>query len=244
MNLKFSKRWVAASFAVLTLMANTTQAVDKKEGWDTSLAVGFNLTSGNSDTLLATVRINTEREWEKDIWRLGAGAALGKSEGDTTTERADAGAEYQHLFTERVYGGLRADALHDGTADLSYRFTVGPSVGYYFIKTDLTRLSGEIGPSFVAERIGGENSSYCALRLGERFDRKLSATAKVWQTIEVLPQIDDFDNYLANFEVGIEAALNNKLSLRVVFQDKYDNQPAAGKKHNDMAVISSLVYKF
>jgi putative salt-induced outer membrane protein YdiY len=46
-----------------------------------------------------------------------------------------------------------------------------------------------------------------------------------------------------NAEAGIEAAINTSLSLRFVVQDRYDSQVPADRKENDLAVISSLVYK-
>jgi hypothetical protein len=47
-------------------------------------------------------------------------------------------------------------------------------------------------------------------------------------------------------EVGVEAALTkgNKLSLRTVIQDNYNNVPAAGRLRNDLKLIASLAYKF
>jgi hypothetical protein len=32
--------------------------------------------------------------------------------------------------------------------------------------------------------------------------------------------------------------------LRAVLQDTYDNEPALGRKHNDIKLITSIVYKF
>ena len=57
-------------------------------------------------------------------------------------------AQYNRLFTERVFGYLRLDGLHDAIADIEYRFTFSPGVGYYFIKNAQTTLSGEAGSVF------------------------------------------------------------------------------------------------
>jgi putative salt-induced outer membrane protein len=238
-----SWRLVGLVVAAVTLALGWVYA-DRKERWDSSAALGFNLTAGNSDTVLFTLQVQTEREWEKDLWRLGATASYGENDGDKSTERAGAFAEYQRLLTERLYAGLKLEVARDAIADVEYRATISPALGYYFIKSERTQLSGEIGPSFVLEKTGDGTKEYVALRLGERFEHKFNDRAKMWQTAEIFPQVDDVENFIARAELGTEAALNSKLSIRVVVKDEYDNQPAAGRKSNDVAVISSLVYKF
>jgi hypothetical protein len=89
---------------------------------------------------------------------------------------------------------LRFDAVHDDIADLDYRFVLSPLVGYYFIKTATTFLSGEVGPSFVHEKQGGDEMSYVGARVGQRFEHKFKNTAKIWESLEWIPQVDDFDN--------------------------------------------------
>jgi hypothetical protein len=82
------------------------------------------------------------------------------------------------------------------------------------------------------------------LRVAERFEHKLSDRAKIWQTLEYLPQVDRFSNYIINGEVGVEAGLTAKLSLRAWVQDTYDNEPAADRLKNDFKLFSGVAYKF
>ena len=62
--------------------------------------------------------------------------------------------------------------------------------------------------------------------------------------MEFLPQVDRPDNFLVNTEVGAEAALTKRLSLRTVVQDNFANDPAPGRKDNDVKLVSGLAYKF
>jgi putative salt-induced outer membrane protein YdiY len=152
--------------------------------------------------------------------------------------------QYNYLFTERFYAGVRLDALHDSIVDIDYRFTLSPLVGYYLIKNTNTQFFVEAGPSLVVQRQGNVDDTYAALRFAERYERKLSDVAKVWQSVEFIPQVDDFENFIANIEVGVEASLNKTLALRVVFRDLYDNVPAPGAEKNEIQFIASVVYKF
>jgi putative salt-induced outer membrane protein YdiY len=65
----------------------------------------------------------------------------------------------------------------------------------------------------------------------------------MWESAEYLPAFDDFQRFLLNAELGTEAAMNTRLSLRIVLQDKYNSDPAPGKKANDVTLIGGLTYK-
>lgn len=237
------KRGIGLVIVALAVGA-TVRAADTN-GWDRSVALGLTMTSGNKDSVMFTGSVQGQRAWEVDEWRLGAEGSYGKTDGDLSAARARAYFQYKRLFTARWYGTVVGEALHDAVADLSYQLMIGPGVGYYFIKSDLTKLSAGIGPSLVVEKLEDQDTkTYCALRAGERFERKLTGAAKVWQSLEILPRVDDWRKFTALAEIGVEAALTKSFSVRLVGQDRYDSQPAAGKKNNDLAVIGSLAYKF
>jgi putative salt-induced outer membrane protein YdiY len=227
--------------------------------WDASIAAGATLTKGNSDTFLGNLTFKATRKYSPyDEVLLGASGTYGttekrdvlqpngtlRDETETTTANASGFGQYNHLFTERFYGGVRLDLLHDAVSEVKYRVTLSPLAGYYLIKQTNTFLAVEAGPSLVTEKVGNESDTYAALRLAERFEHKFSNKARVWQSIEILPQIDRFENYIVNAEVGAEASLTENFSLRGVIQDTYDNEPAEHRKKNDIKLITSLVYKF
>ena len=66
-----------------------------------------------------------------------------------SANNAHAFGQYNHLFTERFFGYFRTDALHDEIADLQYRVTLSPGVGYYFVKqTNTTWPVNSVRPWF------------------------------------------------------------------------------------------------
>lgn len=219
----------------------------EKPKWEGGVNAGVTMTSGNSDTVLATIGANAKKKWEKDEFMLGALGGYGESDDVRSTDFASAFAQYNHLFTERFYGGVRADGLYDGMADLSYRFTIGPLVGYYFIKNDKTLLSAEVGPSLVIEKYFGEtdNDSYLGIRFAQRFEHKLTDSTKFWEYADYTPQIDRWtENYIINVEVGISTAMNKAWSLRVVALYTYDSEPAPGREKEDFKLVAGTEYKF
>lgn len=256
-----SKSSIITSFAVaLTALASTAPCAraqetpppapapaapaEKVPGWETTAALGLTLTRGNSETLLFTGNILSEKKWDQNEARLGADATYGEDRDVKSAEAFHGFGQYNRLFTDRWFGYFRVDALHDAVADVEYRVTLSPGVGYYFIKNKTTLLSGEVGPGYVFEKQGDENNEYASLRVAERFEHKLNDRVKLWQSLEFLPQVDDFDNYILNAEAGIDTALTKKLSLRVFAVNTYDNVPAEGRKKNDLKLVTAVAYKF
>ncbi len=241
---------VATLVAGSIFVAAMTASAEDTNKWVSSAALGLTLTRGNSETLLGTVGVESAKKWDHNELSLGASGAYGRNKNqttgveETTAEMLKGFAQYNRLFTERLYGYGRVELLHDGVADIDYRLTVSPGAGYYIIKEKTMDLSAEVGPGLIYEKTGGDEHGYWVFRAGEKYHYQLSDTAKLWQTAEWLPQVDNIENYIINAEVGLEVAISKTLSLRTVLQDMYDNQPVPGLKKNDLKWVTAIAYKF
>ncbi len=211
-----------------------------KPVWDGNISLGLTATAGNSDSALVTGNFRAHRRAPLDEWTFGADAAYGEVSSVKNNETLHGYVQYNHLFNQRWYGYGRGDALHDGIADVTYRFTLSSGAGYYFIKNPETSLAGEFGPAVLYEKLDGEYHTYPVVRLAERFEHKFDAHARLWETLEFLPPADSPRNFLVNAEIGIETPLTKQLSLQVYVQDNYANHPALGRKDNDVKLIRAL----
>ena len=217
--------------------------------WNGNVAFGLSLARGNANTFLLNASALAQRAWEQNELKFGADGQYGlnnwgQSNQTHSAESVHGFADYKRLITDRVYGDLNVDGFHDDIAAVRYRLIVGPAIGYYFIKSDATKVNAEIGPSFISEKLGSNNLNYVTMRVTERAEHAFNKGSKIWEQVDYLPQVDDFNNYLVNSEVGAEAAFNTRFSLRVVAADKFNSRPAAGRKENDITLISALVYKY
>jgi putative salt-induced outer membrane protein YdiY len=258
---------IALSLTATNVMADDAAAAKpdaatpppKKKLWESSAALGMTLTSGNSDTMMVTANVQSARKWDRNELALGADATYGETDSDVNAASAHAFAQYNRLFTERLFAYGRVDALNDAIADINYRVSISPGIGYYFIKNDKCFLSGEFGPGYVWESTSGtvtdtnkpagsrvvhETDNYLTLRFAERFEYKLTTAAKLWQSAEFVPQAEDFGNYVFTAEIGIETAISKATSLRVFMQDIYRSEPAPGRKENDLKLVAAVGYKF
>ena len=225
----------------------------KKKKWESVATVGLTLTRGNSKTFLANGSLGTKRTWTSDEALFGASAGYGENtttvagnKVDTTTDSYVKGyGQWNHLFSPQTYAGLRVTGDHDDIASLTYRTTVSPLIGYYFIKQTNSFLAAEVGPSYVREKFFSEDvHNYIGLRIGERGEHKFASGAKIWESLEWIPKVQDMQNYLVNAEVGVSAPVAKALSLSLVLQDTYKSVPAAGKLKNDVKLIAGLSYSF
>lgn len=243
---------IVATVGVLTVLADNSSSTSNatlgkaeiKYPWDSNASVGLTLTRGNSQTLLFTAAVQTQKKTPENEYLLGLGGAYGTQKSEETVNNYKAFGQWNHLFSERLYAYVRADALRDLVSDIDYRFTVGPGAGYYLIKETNTTLAAEAGGGFEAQSLGGKDDSFATVRLAERFEHKFSTRARVWQNVEFLPQVDEFDNYVVNFEIGAEASLTKSFSLKTYLDDTYQNRPALGKLKNDVEIVAAVAYKF
>lgn len=227
--------------------AAITNAPPASTPWDVSAAAGLTLTRGNSETLLFTANLLGAKKWDygKNELNLGADAVYGENDSTKNAESVHGYGQYNRLFTERLFGYLRLEGLHDAIADIDYRVMISPGAGYYFIKQTNTTFRAEVGPGYIYEQdSNGETRSYMSLRLAERFEHRFNESVKIWEAVEVLPQVDRFSNYIINAEAGVETTMTKKLSLLTYIQDSYHNEPAAGRLKNDLKLVSAVKYKF
>jgi len=212
---------------------------------DTDLNLGFSLNDGNSETMQANAALTTEGQRE-DLGSLRAGVEFNYGEStvdderETTLEDHCVFAGTRKTLSRLGFLSLNADYLHDEVAEIEYRATLSPGAGSYVFKGDDGSLSFELGPSYIWEEVAGQSDDYLALRIMERFEYKIGPNAKCWQSLEYMPRADDFDDYLINAELGVEAALNSRLNLRVSLKDQYDSTPGAGNEENDISLISGI----
>ena len=255
--MSLSYRKMIGSIAVVvmasTLLTRSTAAADaspdSKTAWHGDFAAGLSITRGNSQTLTLNGSATATKLLPQDEYRLGINGAYGLNNWDKSTETVNAEnvasfGDYKHLFGDRLFVDVRGDFLHDDVASVQNREIIGPALGYYFIKTDVSRLSASAGGAYEHERIDHNDENFMVVRFGERGERNWGKKVKIWEEVQLLPKVDDFANYLLISEAGLEVAMTHHLALRVLGQDTYNSRPANGRYHNDLSFITSIVWKY
>jgi len=137
-------------------------------------------------------------------------ATYGKSDGVKNAETFHAFGQYNRLFSERFFGYLRADYLHDGIADIHYQVTVGPGLGYYLIKETNTTLAVEAVPAwfFATVAVCTRPMPPCAWPNAlSTSSTPAPGSGNPWK---YCPKWTGFRITTANLEIGAEAAIRQK----------------------------------
>jgi putative salt-induced outer membrane protein YdiY len=240
--------------AVLTVCAMSAAAQEAKVAapWNTTIAAGVNLSRGNTRNMLLNGSVISAYKQDANEAKVGVEANYGETETTTAgakkmeknVENARAFGEYRRLLNDRTYGYVNGEIRNDDIASIDYRLMIGPGIGQYLLKDAAQTLGVEAGATYVREKLAGKGADdFIALRVAQNYEWKVSATSRVWESAEYLPAFEDFGRYLLNAEAGAEAAMSTRLSLRIVLQDKYNSDPATGKKANDVVLIGGLTYK-
>lgn len=240
----FATACVAVNAADDAAAPPAADAPKPASSWKTSAAIGATLTRGNSDTLTVNGTIDTSKKWGKNEAGAGFSVTYGETDDTETANSMAAYAQYNRLLTDRLFVYGRVDFSRDKLADINYRIGLSPGAGYYFIKNNKFTLSGEIGPGYIWEEVGGVSNDYFSLHVGEKFTWEINDRARLWQSLSYDPEVEDFENYLLRAEIGFETDILKDLSLRVVAIDTYRNVPAAGRQKNDFQLITGIAYKF
>ena len=219
--------------------------------WQSTVSMNASASRGNADTLLMQAALTSLRKWDKNEIALGADATYGSNSDPTTRKETTTAqnyglyAQYNRILSDRVYLGLRSDARQDRIAFVDYRVTVAPALGYYVIKDDRLKVKTESGPAFIFESLqGAGTANYLTLRLAEEVQWKFNETTSITHSMQYLPQVADFGNFVMNFTLGLSTKITDKASANITFQDFYRSVPAPGRRGNDLSLMAGISYSF
>lgn len=234
--------------------------------WETSASLNVTATSGNSESVLIGGSILAKKKWNRNELNMGADVTYGQTTTDTvengqliknkSTSAQNYGAFLQYnrlVWEDRGYFLGRIDGRQDKVADVLYRFTASPGVGYYFIRQKDLELSGEAGPGFVDEKLKGQNETkYVTLRLAEKLKWLINEHSRLFQDLEYLPKVDKLSDFVANASIKVETDITKSMALGVTLQDTYRSEPAVidgtvpelHRKKNDIKILAGITYKF
>lgn len=213
-------------------------------GWTTSAALGISLAQGNAENLSVTASYDTAYRTKTDEWFFNGAYTFGETDGEKAADALRIGSRYNRLFTDRLFGSIGGDFLRDEIAEVDYRFTVAPTLGYYVVKAPTASLSFEAGPSFVWEKVAGVSDDFFAVRAAQRFDWTLNPRMTFKQAAILDLDPGDSENYLVTASAYLDTDITDNLSWRLAGTYIYDNQPAADLEKSDVTLTSGVAVKF
>lgn len=209
--------------------------------WEVTAASGVGLATGNSENFnLSAQLLASYLEGANELY-LGADYFYAEGAGVQTTNNLRLFSTYNRLLSDRLYLGGGAEYFTDELADLDYRVSVMPHVGYYLLKNENVKLALEAGGGYLWENQEASRD-YWVLRFGQRLEWKLSERVSLWENVSFVPEAADFNNHYILAEAGLKTRLSDRWALRTFVRNTYDATPAGGREQNDLSVIAGLSY--
>jgi len=216
--------------------------------WNRNVSLGYNKTSGNTDTsrLSLDIAVNRNKKHVNEITLKGS-TYYSSSNKNMDAQKWYGSGRYAFSFggNKRWYNFYKMEADHDRFADVDYRLIPSSGIGYWFY--DLPELKAMVEVAIGYERTNYKNtddSEEAVLIPRAFFEKAIFKNSKFTEDVVFYPAIDDPADYRLRSETVFTSPLSEKLSLNLSLIDEYDAKPVKDTKKNDVRFISSLTYSF
>jgi putative salt-induced outer membrane protein YdiY len=217
-------------------------------GWDGSIEAGLNGSDGNSENF----NIRAEARAKRVTKAMETSASLrylyATSDGDSSRHRADAELRNDWNFGESPWGIF---ALVRGEYDefQSWKYRTSAFVGPFYraIDTDRTKLRLRAGVGLTKEYgKQARNEIIPELNLGFDFEHKLTDRQRLYWNFDYYPSLENFSEFRIDTRAGWEITIDPEanLFLRLGVEDRYNSEPGAGKKRNDLDYFATIGWRF
>lgn len=211
--------------------------------WNLKLGLSHLATGGNTRTSSSSFDAAFHRAWR--TWSVeGSAAALAATKRHRrTAENYNAQARARRKLRDRLHITLGLRWERNRFAGLDGRRTADVSALWQIRDTPGWKLRALAGLSLGREdpRGGGAAAGSFGGLLQVSSDARLSEAASWDGRVTFLPDFTDLGDYRVEGHLGVQAALNRHLGLRLGYDLKLDNEPVAGFGATDTATTASLV---
>ena len=211
-----------------------------------AIDLGFNYTSGNSQTSLSS---DASVNYLATRWFAGATSTTSFS-GQPNTSRTN-------LYDFQVQQGLflinnsfllgLQDFLHSSQQNLDLRATLGGGYGHFLVRSFRSSLSVTGGLVYTNERFTtnqqGTDSNLEGMA-GVMFQLLQFNRYQLQTQAFLFPGLTDFGRFRATPKVTFTVKLPNNFHTDFSFWNNYDSRPPASSKKNELGISNSLGWTF
>lgn len=214
--------------------------------WTGSFGAGLAITQGNKNTSNFNLSFDLRRDPKtRTVFRAEGLYILAREDGRENADRGIVSARVERLLTERAFAFGQLGYVRDRFKDIDYLVAPTAGVGYKLVANDRTTFDVDTSVGMVFEKNTGlDLKTDGAVTLGERFSHKISSNAVITQGSTALWKMADFGDALYTFSAGLATSVTARIQLRLEFQNLYKTRPTGDVDKNDLAFITTFVYKF
>lgn len=241
--------------AFATIALATVPLAHAEANWLGKGEAGFVMARGNTETDTANAKLEIARELDRWKHTFGLAGLYAKSSGLTTALRWDTRWQTDYELTERLFGFGAARYEDDRFSGFDYQATLSAGVGYRFITTDATKLTGQVGLGYrrlreellvkdalgrVTERLQGDTSTDMVANGGLKFEHAFNDATKLLDNLLVE---SGSDNTLVVNQLALQVKMTEVLALALGYEVRNNSDPPAGLDETDTLTTVNLVYE-
>ncbi len=233
-------------------LANVAKINPEKTRWTGAVVAGALINRGNTESSSASVGADATRRTDKDRISFGAGYYYANQRDNNTGANSTSAdswflkGKYDYFFTEKLYGYGNIKYEKDRIANLDMRLTPGVGLGYQWIEQPDLNFNTEGGLTYVHEVYTDPDDTrdYMAARLAYHLDKTFNDYVKGFHNLEVIPNLEDIQAVLVDTDVGLRAALTERMFLEAKAQMAYNSQPSEGRQKKDLRYMLGIGLTF
>jgi putative salt-induced outer membrane protein len=225
-------------------------------GWTGQGQAGIVVARGTLDTTTANVKFDatdTIGDW-KDIAHLAF--LYGESGKVSSAQRLEGLWESDFNFTKKTFVFGSVNGEQDRFDGFVYQVTFATGLGYKFIDTDSTKLTGNVGVGYrrlqtetlaavdangFIMRTPGPQTGDAVGTAGLDYSQQLTKTTKV--TDKLLVQSGGLNTAVSN-DAAVAVNMTQALALSVGWGVRYNSAPPTGTKSTNQLFTVNVVYSF
>lgn len=241
---------------VALMLAAAAPLAVQADDWKGKGQAGLLISQGNTEAKSANAALELTRAIDGWKHAFNAAALYGKSGEIKSAERWNMGWQSDRDITPRLFGFGALRYGRDKFSGFQYQATASAGLGYKFIDSEPTKLTGRIGagyrkfrPELITKNAAGAvigrtrlaTESDAVLTAGLDFDHAFNATTSL--TNRFLVEAGS-SNTLFTDNLALAVKMSDKLALSLGLSAQHNTKPPAGLKHRDVVETINLVYAF
>lgn len=181
--------------------------------------------------------------------RAEASAVAPQPENETSAKRWEGHEQSDFNFSMRAFWFEALHYEHDSVGSFEYQASIGTGLGYKFIATDETTLTGQLGGGYkrFRKRAALQADNNAIVTGGIEYQQKLNANVVLRDKLAVE---SGSDNTQIRNDLGLQVKMTDVLALALGHQVRYNTKPGprafggGNYAHSDRLLTANLVYEF
>lgn len=222
-------------------------ARDRRDPWSGEIGAGVNGQAGNTDRVALHSRGQVIRETEVDRLRIYARNVFAEEEDRRAANEVLGGLDLEVDVNEDLFafGSLFLEFDEFENLDLRARPTAG--LGYFLVRTDLTKFKIRVGAGYQHETFDtGATTDQALMEFGYDWEQLTDVWLRLTHSLTYFPTFEGTSDFrlVADTALKIPISEDKLWNIRVGVRNEFDNTPQPGNEELDTIYLIDFLREF